>query len=231
MYAQIENMSSADVHNVSEITHRIKTAYKLPSDAALARFLNVNTSTLANWKRRESLNYDLILEKCSDLDLNWLLRGEGVPRPAENEVHDRIAPYVFRGNSHVRIPIYEGPLGAGAGVDGSDAVVGYGDFVKGWLRNEVGISPELAFIVPVRGHSMTDLLLDGDLVLGERTDTVDRDGIFAVDYEGEIYVKHVLRGRTHFRLVSENRAYAEIVVQPEDSFRVIGRVVRKISRV
>lgn len=45
------------------------------TDSDLAEYLGVNASTIANWRARNSVNLELIISKCDDLDLNMILRG------------------------------------------------------------------------------------------------------------------------------------------------------------
>lgn len=62
---------------MNEIIERIKEAYILETDAEVAEFLDLNPSTLSMQKNRGRLNLKLIIEKCSELNKNWLLEGEG----------------------------------------------------------------------------------------------------------------------------------------------------------
>lgn len=59
------------------ILDRIKKAYGFKTDAQLADFLGIKSTHLAVWRARDSINLDLIITKCSDLNLNWLLTGQG----------------------------------------------------------------------------------------------------------------------------------------------------------
>jgi hypothetical protein len=61
---------------VKEVCARIKSAYNLANDVQLAAFLDIASSTLAMQQKRGNLDFAMILQKCSDLDLNWILRGE-----------------------------------------------------------------------------------------------------------------------------------------------------------
>lgn len=58
------------------IFNRLKQIKGMESDAQLADFLGVTAATLSNWRRRNSLDYDVLLSKCEDVDLNYLLFGE-----------------------------------------------------------------------------------------------------------------------------------------------------------
>ncbi len=70
-------MSRKKLQNVKEIIDRLKMALKLETDTELAKYLGVNQSTVSAWKLRKSINWDLIITKCKDINLDWLLTGEG----------------------------------------------------------------------------------------------------------------------------------------------------------
>jgi len=59
------------------ILGRIKEYYKFNTDAELANFLGIQRSTLSNWVKRDSIDYDLVFSKCKLIDKNWLLTGNG----------------------------------------------------------------------------------------------------------------------------------------------------------
>lgn len=77
-----------------QILKRIKEAYSFETDAEVADFLDINPSTLSMQKNRGRLNLKRIIDKCSDLNRNWLLDGEGKMRKEDSAEN---------GN---RIPIY-----------------------------------------------------------------------------------------------------------------------------
>ncbi|APF20349.1 Bacteriophage CI repressor helix-turn-helix domain-containing protein [Caldithrix abyssi DSM 13497] len=84
-------MSRKKLQNANIILGRLKKAYNLKKDIELANFLGVKQSTLATWKLRNTIDYDLIIAKCNDINLNWLLTGQGSmflqpsPPPTVNE--------------------------------------------------------------------------------------------------------------------------------------------------
>ena len=59
------------------IIDEIKKHLGYTRDSELADFLEIGQSTISNWRRRNTLDYELILSKCEDLDANWLFRGVG----------------------------------------------------------------------------------------------------------------------------------------------------------
>jgi len=54
---------------------RIKEHYGFKTDVELADFLGIKRSTLSNWTKRDSIDYDLIFSKCEHVNINWLLFG------------------------------------------------------------------------------------------------------------------------------------------------------------
>lgn len=59
----------------ADILNRIISYYNLKNKTGLANFLGVSPQTISNWYSRNSVDYDLIFEKCAGLDLNWLITG------------------------------------------------------------------------------------------------------------------------------------------------------------
>lgn len=62
--------------NASQILTRLETALSLKNDRALADFLGVTPSVISTWKNRGIGNWELIFEKCSTVDYNWIIRGD-----------------------------------------------------------------------------------------------------------------------------------------------------------
>ena len=54
----------------SEILNRIMSHYGLRNKTELASFLGVSPQTVSNWYSRNSIDYDLVFEKCAGLDFN-----------------------------------------------------------------------------------------------------------------------------------------------------------------
>lgn len=79
--------------NVELVLERIKKHYNLNSDKELSEYLQIKKSTLSNWRSRQTVNYELIVEKCLDMDLNVLLRGEAMPT-SQTHVHEFTPSYV-----------------------------------------------------------------------------------------------------------------------------------------
>lgn len=70
-------MQEKSVHNANIILSRLKLALDLSTDTSLSNFLGIDKSTLSAWKRRNSIDYELIFAKCTHLNYDWILTGSG----------------------------------------------------------------------------------------------------------------------------------------------------------
>jgi len=80
--------------NKQLILNRIKSANNLKSDSELADFLEVKKNTISNWRARNTLDWELVLSKCDNLDLNWLIKEE-VKSEEDDEIANNI-PYLIK---------------------------------------------------------------------------------------------------------------------------------------
>jgi len=68
------------------ILNRIKTEKNFKTDAELAAFLGISRSVLSNWYKRNSIDWDLVLSKCEQMDYSYLITGVKVEiNPVDNE--------------------------------------------------------------------------------------------------------------------------------------------------
>jgi SOS-response transcriptional repressor LexA len=100
-----------------------------------------------------------------------------------------------------------------------------------WIRRERLVVSDLIAIV-VRGESMEPSLFDGDVIVINVTDKKLVDGaVYAVNYEGEVVVKRMVRDSGIWWLTSDNsdqRKYHRKSCKGAECL-VIGKVVRKES--
>ena len=135
------------------------------------------------------------------------------------------------------VPVYEGPLGAGEG--GNAQLVdpaGYMAFRTRWMREELGVVPQRAFVAQVHGQSMRDLLFHGDLVVGEFGDAPPRQGLCAVVFDGDLLIKTLVsRPDGGVELRSKNPNYETIALTrgevEADLLHYIGTVGGRVQAV
>ena len=63
--------------NKSLILRKIQEYYNFKKDKDFATFLGIKQNSLSNWYTRETMDYDLIVEKCEEINGHWLLTGKG----------------------------------------------------------------------------------------------------------------------------------------------------------
>lgn len=87
----------------------------------------------------------------------------------------------------------------------------------------------------VTGDSMEPKYLDGDIVLIQKGYDNWNGGIYIVDYDGKTYLKKIYLEDNHFRLVSLNKKYDDIIINlPVDEtlyFNIVGKVVDSFTPV
>jgi hypothetical protein len=177
--------------------------------AALSRMLGRNPAYIQQYVRRRSPR---VLEEA---DIAALARFFGVDPVRLGAV--AAAPWW-------RVPRLDVAVSAGPGALIDAEVVTGTDLLDPGLARRLGLQPDKAAIVRVRGDSMEPGLRDGDHIL---VDTADRQpgprgGIFVVRIDGTVMVKRItLRAGTP-RAASDNPQAPPL---PDAPVELIGRVV------
>lgn len=127
-------------------------------------------------------------------------------------------PFLYRSD---RVPII-GRVTAGQPILATENFDGYVDFPA---ANERGIVGDL-FALRVFGTSMIEAgILDGDIVIVEKAETVENGEIVVALIGDEATVKTFYKERGHYRLQPENSTMDPIIV---DSVDILGRVVSSV---
>lgn len=188
------------------ILDRIKEAYSLKSNAKLAAFLGIPPTTLSSWYSRNSFDLDLIYEKCVDIDLNWLLTGEGSMFRKESEKEN--IPVAHPSDSPTEgIPLI--PISAMAGAfTGEQSVLEYE-----CERFVVPTFKGAEFLISVKGSSMYPKYNSGDIVACKRLPMDDIffqwNKVYVLDTDQGPLIKRVKPGsdKEHVLIVSDNEHY------------------------
>ena len=119
--------------------------------------------------------------------------------------------------------------GAGGFAEGEGAQAHFA-FDRGWIR-QLGASPTQLALIRVQGDSMVPTLGDGDDIMVDAGDAIDRlrDGIYVLRRDGMLLVKRLARqisgGAARVAIISDNDAYPSDHNVPIDDLDVVGRVV------
>jgi phage repressor protein C with HTH and peptisase S24 domain len=160
---------------------------------------------------------------------DWLATGEG-----DMQVENLKAPIDLKNNPDfpaVRRVKFKLSAGAsGFGIDYSDSLGPPINFPRQWYEQR-GFRPEKLFATSIVNGSMEPGLYDGDTVIVNTEQTEPKDGyVFAVNYEGEMVVKRLVRDGGQWWLASDNpdkNRYPRKVCH--EGVSLIGEIVHKQS--
>ncbi|RKE02345.1 LexA family transcriptional regulator [Marinifilum flexuosum] len=199
-----------------EIIERLKSAYQLDTDSVLAEFLGVKRNTISSWKSRNTINYDLIFAKCDDLNLNWLITGEGQPfkknsykEPSESVDLVQDAKGAYHGISGKAVAVTDISVAAGNGGFANQDYITKEDTIQ--LPDQM-LGQGYHICVRVKGDSMSPTLQDSGYVVIrlleiEEWQHMRDEHIYVVsDKEGKAYLKRVKNRieRGFITLMSDN---------------------------
>ncbi len=93
------------------------------------------------------------------------------------------------------------------------------------LNERLVQNKEATFFLRVQGDSMTDLgILDGDLLIIDRSLPVVDGNIVIAAIDGEFTVKQLVHQKNGYVLKAANPAYSDIIIDPEENLEVWGVV-------
>lgn len=191
-----------------EQLRELKQLTNTAKNVDLARVLGKSPKTISNWKHRDHIPEDIFI-KARQISQNGSMT----------------AP-----NGYVELPFYEVEVSAGHGAlvereDLSSAII----FSEGYLRKEIGVTPNNVLLMPIKGDSMHPTLKHGGVMMVHRVEEFTDDGIYVFRFDSRLMVKRLQYSKAGLKVVSDNGTYepwelSKRDVQAED-FEVIGKVV------
>lgn len=70
------------------ILNKLKEHYNFKSNSDFARFLGVNPQNIRNWYKRNNYNANLLIEKCTEINPEFIITGEGAMIKENNQNED-----------------------------------------------------------------------------------------------------------------------------------------------
>lgn len=211
------------------ILDRIKHVYQLKSDKKLAEFLQVKAGTVSAWRSRKSLNYDLILQKCSKIDLNWLFYNHSDSEQIKQQ-DIIIDESKYKSNGYYSIPplLKLKPNG-----NTEENITNLTTDIKvmlpnQFIRNELNSDPGNIYYFINRGDTMLPLLKNDDIVVLNVTYNKPIEGGLYVVKIGEVFSCRRLQliPENRIQITCDNKAYSSFTVDKDRSdFEVIGKVI------
>lgn len=192
------------------VLDRIKFFYKLKGNADLARFLGVAPNTITNWYGRKTFDLDTIYTKCVDINLDWLLTGEGNMLRADKgeKKKEGDIPVARPASSPMEgIPLI--PVSAMAGVFAGEQTVLEYECERFVIPTFKGAE----FLISVKGSSMYPKYNSGDIVACKRLPMSDIffqwNKVYVLDTDQGPLIKRIKPGsdKEHVLIVSDNERY------------------------
>ncbi len=217
----IHNMGTTML-KTGEVLDRIIQLKSLKNDANLARFFNVRPNTLSNWRNRNTLPYDLIVDTCEHerWSLDYVLTGKETMKPGKGEPALRKKVET----DYTYVPQVNGKISAGTGSVPDNVIEMRVAFRKEWIARK-GNAKDMV-LIKVSGDSMAPTLLNGDLVLIDRGRKYfePQGGIYAIALDDAIMIKRVQLVGDCAKIISDNKMYEAFEVSA-DQVRVNGKVI------
>lgn len=202
----------------SLILNKIKNEYECKTDAEFARFLDIPKTTLSSWYSRNRFDYELLYEKCEDINADFLLSGKGAVKSKSGWVlsEDQTSVYLTKADRRLaeqKIPLYEYHAAAGL-------VQLFGEHKNILDYIVIPNLPKSDGAIYVTGDSMYPLLKSGDIAIYKQINDM-KEGIrfgemhiLSVLIDNDLstvvkYVKKSEKGEDYIKLVSQNQHFAD----------------------
>lgn len=207
-------------------------AYGKLTQEKLGELLNLTKSNISAWENARHEPSYAQLRTISSMTGFPLTDAEQDPHVRQDEAESGPVP-MDDNEEFPAIPLVKFKLSAG--VSGFAVEYLHDDampivFRRDWYRSR-GLDPTKLYAVPVSGKSMEPGLGDGDTVVVDTANTTPADGkAFAVNYEGELVVKRLVRDGGQWWLQSDNPDQTRFPRKVcHDAVQIVGLIVHKQS--
>ena len=184
------------------ILNKIREYKNFKSDADFARFLEIPAQNLSKWKARNTFDIEILYAKCTEINPEWLLTGQGPMLKEDNNL-----PMASKSANSEGIPLI--PLDAMAGISSGEVSV----LELDCERYVIPMFKGADFLIPVKGSSMIPKYNSGDVVACKKIPMQDLffqwNKVYVLDTNQGALIKRIHKGpdNEHITLISENEKY------------------------
>lgn len=201
------------------------------NQTTFSKILGVAQANLSKYESGELNIPDKVkmaLSKEYDINIHWLLTGEGEMFTSDLKKNPEEVPIIDRASlpeNSFLIPYIEQELSAGYGtelleIESIQSLIQVPAYLHRFRDKLVAVT--------VRGDSMEPTLRNGDIIICDSLGW-DGEGIYAITMEGQGYVKRIAKRPQKVLIQSDNPIYTPYEISAEEvgengSLQVIGRV-------
>lgn len=185
------------------ILNKIREYKNFKSDADFARFLEIPAQNLSKWKARNTFDIEILYAKCTEINPEWLLTGQGPMLKEHNNLPIAVKTY----NPDEGIPLI--PTEAMGGVASGEVSV----LELDCERYVIPMFKGADFLIPVKGSSMIPKYNSGDIVACKKVPMQDIffqwNKVYVLDTNQGAIIKRVAKSEEKdcIKIVSENPNY------------------------
>ncbi|PLY06237.1 MAG: hypothetical protein C0625_10485 [Arcobacter sp.] len=209
------------MNRIDEILNRIYDLMGFEKDLEFCEKYNVKPNTLSTWKKRNKIPYELIekISQIENISLDKILLNSQLPIKKQDNAY--------------QIDLLNVRAGAGEGVynyliETVDTITLDKSFFK------TAINTDKVKGIQVDGDSMEPTLRDRDFVLIDENITFGTNGIYAIQYGGQILIKRLqFKMDGTILIISDNEKYESETYDPKENqlpFQIIGLKILSIQR-
>ena len=206
----------------TELGNRLKSAREGlgMSQLNFAEKLNITDKTLRNYEKGNNITVDIVkkISEITNIDFDFLLNGNNIT--------------VLNDNNY-NIDLLNVRAGAGEGI--YNYVIETVDTIsldKSFFRTPINTNKIKG--IQVDGDSMEPTLRDGDYVLIDENINFGTNGIYAIQYGGQILIKRLqFKMDGTILIISDNDKYDKEVFNPNENqlpFQVLGIKILSIQK-
>ncbi|PAU95298.1 hypothetical protein CK503_03640 [Aliifodinibius salipaludis] len=204
---------------MNAILERIKEAYHLETDAEVADFLDIKPSTLSMQKNRGRLDLKRVIERCSDLNKNWLLEGKGDKRTVDGaNIQKAIPVYTSLDIKDMRPDFNNSPKAGNIYTD---------------ISNGVGGLPGSNSLIGVvsDGNEMAPTVKENDIAVIDLNEDPTPDEIFLIASSHETMLRRLQKEQNKLFAKSQNGQNDPIEISLDKTHCCVGKLTWVFRRV
>lgn len=213
-------MASIDV-----ILERIYKILGINSDAEFCKKYDIKPNTLSNWRTRNTIPFDKILDiaRNEKISTDYILLGRNERNATQNVIQD---------GYNITVLSHRASAGTASDIEGVEV---YDTDEKIFIPSDFFRTPmvenELR-IIQVVGDSMLPRLHSGDWVIIDIIDKFLGDGLYVINYNSILMVKMLQfkpNGNIFIKSLNSEYDSYELKNSTQELFYIIGRVIKSIS--